>query len=244
MAFRFQSWRSCTIRPATRSRHITRRISSTWPVTRSRARGCCAGGADRRQCRPAVGTAVVSGRLSPTEALCLLMASGLSAHDAADRLNTGIRTNKCRLWCDGNMVPVAYIVTSLVAVARTEADDRWRADVVSSTREPWEKPAASYVFEFEAVEVKALLPPTPEPQPEPPPAPKPQPKKKVKRARRGRRSKPKPPESERAERRRQRQRSRLRASHASRKRVGSLPLESIRTGITRSEQASSCTPPT
>ena len=138
----------------------------------------------------------MSGRLSPTEALCLLMASGLSAHDAADRLNTGIRTNKCRLWCDGNMVPVAYIVTSLVAVARTEADDRWRADVVSSTREPWEKPAASYVFEFEAVEVKALLPPTPEPQPEPPAAPKPQPKKKVKRARRGRRSKPKPPESE------------------------------------------------
>jgi hypothetical protein len=53
---------------------------------------------------------------------------------------------------------------------------------VSSTREAWEKPAASYVFEFEADEVKALLPPTPEPQPEPPPAPKPPPKKKVKRA--------------------------------------------------------------
>ena len=109
-----------------------------------------------------------------------------------------MRTNKCRLWCDGNVVSVAYIVTSLVAVARTEADDRWRADIVSSTGEVWEKPAASYVFEFEADEVKALLPSPPEPQPEPPVAPKPQPKKKVKgaRIRRGRKSKP--PESEQA----------------------------------------------
>jgi hypothetical protein len=55
----------------------------------------------------------VSGRCSPTEALCLLMGGGLSAHDAADRLNTGMRTKKCRLWCDGNELPVAYIVTSL-----------------------------------------------------------------------------------------------------------------------------------
>jgi hypothetical protein len=136
----------------------------------------------------------VSDHLSPTEALCLLMGGGLSAADAADRLNTGMRTNKCRLWCDGNVVPVAYIVTSLLVVARTEADDRWRADVVSSTREAWKKPAASYVFEFEADEVKALRPPTPEP----PPPPEPEPKKKVKRIRRRRRRKPKPPESEKA----------------------------------------------
>jgi hypothetical protein len=143
----------------------------------------------------------VSGRLSPTEALCLLMASGLSAHDAADRLNTGMRTNKCRLWCDGNVVPVAYIVTSLLVVARTKADDRWRADVVSGTREAWEKPAASYVFEFEADEVKALPPPTPEPQPEPPPAPEPEPEpepepKKVKRPRRRRAEKAEAAEGE------------------------------------------------
>lgn len=136
----------------------------------------------------------MSRRCSPTEAVCLLMGGGLSAHDTADRLNMGMRTKKCRLWCDGNELPVAYIVTSLRVVARTEAVGRWRADVVSSTREAWEKPAASYVFEFEADEVKALLPPTPEP----PPAPKPQPKKKVKRARRRRRRKPKPPESEKA----------------------------------------------
>src|SRR4029077_356435 len=134
----------------------------------------------------------VSGRLSPTEALCLLMASGLSAYDAADRLNTGMRTTKCRLWCGGNELPVAYIVTSLLVVARTEADGRWRADVVSSTREAWEKPAASYVFEFEADEVQVLLPPTPEPQPEPRPAPEPEPKKKVKRARGRPRKRPKP----------------------------------------------------
>jgi hypothetical protein len=89
------------------------------------------------------------------------MGGGLSAHDTADRLNMGMRTKKCRLWCDGNELPVAYIVTSLRVVARTEAVGRWRADVVSSTREAWEKPAASYVFEFEADEVKALLPPPP-----------------------------------------------------------------------------------
>jgi len=141
---------------------------------------------------------IVSGSCSTTEALCLLMGGGLSVHDAVDRLNTGIRTKKCRLWCDGNELPVAYIVSSLVVVARTEADGRWRADVVSSTREAWEKPAASYVFEFEADEVKAMLAPTPEPQPEPLPPAKPQPNKKVKRARRSRRRKPKPPESDKA----------------------------------------------
>jgi hypothetical protein len=122
----------------------------------------------------------VSGRLSPTAALCLLMGDGLSAHDAADRLNTGMRTKKCRLWCDGNELPVAYIVAALLVVVRTEADGRLCADVVSSTREAWEKPAASYVFEFEADEVKALLPPPPEPQPEPPPAPEPEPKESEK----------------------------------------------------------------
>ena len=84
------------------------------------------------------------------------MGGGLSAHDAADRLNTGMRTKKCRLWCDGNELPVAYLVTSLLVVARPEADGRWRADVVSSTLKAWEKPAASYVFEFEVDEVTAL----------------------------------------------------------------------------------------
>ena len=102
------------------------------------------------------GRARLAGRLSPTEALCLLMGGGLSAHDAADRLNTGMRTKKCRLWCDGNELPVAYIVTSLVVVARTEADGRWRADVVSSTREAWEHPLDYYCFEFDAGQVKAL----------------------------------------------------------------------------------------
>ena len=137
----------------------------------------------------------MSGRLLPTEAWCLLMGGGLSAHDAADRLNTGMRTKKCRLWCDGNELSVAYIVTSLLVVARTEADGL-RANVVSSTREAWEKPASSYVFEFEADEVTALLLPTPEPQPAPPPVPEPEPKKKVKRARRRRRRKLKPPAPE------------------------------------------------
>ena len=47
-AFRFQSWRSSTTRPATRSRRITRHISSMSLVTRSRARGYC----DRRRRPP------------------------------------------------------------------------------------------------------------------------------------------------------------------------------------------------
>jgi hypothetical protein len=96
-------------------------------------------------------------RISPTEALRLLLPE-FSPHAAAARLTTAIRANECRLWCNGDVVPVAYIATSLIMVARTEADDRWRADVVSSSREAWERPRDFYVFEFDADEVRALLP--------------------------------------------------------------------------------------
>jgi hypothetical protein len=115
-------------------------------------------------------------RISPTKALQLVMAEGLSGHDAADRLNTAARTNKCRLWCNGKAVPVTYIVTSLALVARTEPDDRWRADVVSTRHLAWKEPADSYVFEFDAEEVKALLLlPSPSPSPPSPPQPSPSP---------------------------------------------------------------------
>jgi hypothetical protein len=87
-------------------------------------------------------------RHSPTTVLRLLIAEGLSAPEAADRLNTEIRTNKRRLWCNGNLLPVDYIVTSLVVVARPEADGRWRADVVSSRNEAWQQPPDFYVFEL------------------------------------------------------------------------------------------------
>jgi hypothetical protein len=97
-------------------------------------------------------------RTSPTGALQLLMRGGLSAHDAADRLNTGLRTDKCHLCCNGNPLPVRYIVTSLVVIAQTDTDGHWRADIVSSTREAWVKSPDAYVFELEADELRALLP--------------------------------------------------------------------------------------
>src|SRR5262245_554803 len=106
----------------------------------------------------------IEARISPTKALHILMAEGLSGHDAADRLNTAARTNKCRLWCNGEVVPVDYVVTSLAVVARTEADSRWRADIVSTRHMAWEEPAGSYVLEFDTEGVKALLP-SPSPLP-------------------------------------------------------------------------------
>jgi hypothetical protein len=90
------------------------------------------------------------------------MSAGLPEHDAADRLTTGMRSKKCLLWCDGQEVPVHYIATSLVVVAR-EKDGN--ADVVSSRGEAWRKGPESYAFEFDAEEVKALLRPTPTSQP-------------------------------------------------------------------------------
>ena len=96
--------------------------------------------------------------VSPTEALKLLLDSNPSIHAAAERLTTAMRTNECRLWCNGNLLSPDYIATSLVVVARTEADGRPRADVVSSVREPWVRQV--YKFEFDAEEVCArLLPP-------------------------------------------------------------------------------------
>lgn len=95
--------------------------------------------------------------LSPTEALRLLMTGGLAARVAADRLNTWMRTEepeKCHVWCNGTLLPPDYVATSLVVVEK----GRWRADVVSSTREAWEKSRDAYVFEFDADEVRALLP--------------------------------------------------------------------------------------
>jgi hypothetical protein len=94
--------------------------------------------------------------ISPTGALKLLLDStNLSIHAAAALLTTAMRTNECRLWCNDNLVPPHYIATSLVVVARTEADGRPRADVVSRVREAWVQ--QDYNFEFDADEVRALL---------------------------------------------------------------------------------------
>jgi hypothetical protein len=112
--------------------------------------------------------------ISPTGALKLLLgATNLSIHAAAALLTTAMRTNECRLWCNDNLVPPHYIATSLLVVARTEADDRPRADVVSRVREAWVQ--QFYNFEFDADEVRALpqlyltsaLQTTPEPTAQP-----------------------------------------------------------------------------
>jgi hypothetical protein len=110
----------------------------------------------------------IKARISPTEALHLLMTGGLSAHKAAARLTAGAYENDCRLWCNGNLLPAEYIATSLKVVARPEADGRWRADVMSTRDIGWQQPRDSYVFEFDD-EVKALLRSSPAPAPLPPP---------------------------------------------------------------------------
>jgi hypothetical protein len=88
-------------------------------------------------------------RIPPSEALRLLLPE-LSAREAALQLS-----NKCRLWCNDNLLPADYVANSLRVVARTDANRRWRADVVSSVREAWEDKV--YNFEFDAEEVRALL---------------------------------------------------------------------------------------
>jgi hypothetical protein len=94
--------------------------------------------------------------ISPTEALKLVLSQdpNRSIHDAVQDLNEWIRRNWCRLWGDKLLSP-DYIATSLMIVARTEADGRPRADVVSSAREAWDPQA--YNFELEADEVRAVL---------------------------------------------------------------------------------------
>jgi len=94
--------------------------------------------------------------MSPTEALELLLESKFFIHAAAARLTTATHTNECRLWCNENLLAPDYISMSLMIVARTEADGRPRADVVSSVREAWVPQA--YNFEFDADQVRALLP--------------------------------------------------------------------------------------
>lgn len=97
--------------------------------------------------------------ISPTEALNLLRRE-FSAMDAAARLTSAVHTNSCRLWCDGNLIK-PHIAVTLMVVPRLADDGRWTADIVSATREPWERP--SYRWEFEIEELKALLLP-PQPQ--------------------------------------------------------------------------------
>jgi hypothetical protein len=96
--------------------------------------------------------------ISPTEALKLVLSQdpNRSIHDVAQDLNEWARRNWVRLWCNGNLVPPHFIATSLLMVARHEADGRPRVDVVpTGPGVGWEKPA--YNFAFDADEVRARL---------------------------------------------------------------------------------------
>jgi hypothetical protein len=96
-------------------------------------------------------------RISVTQALEMLLPV-YRAHDAAVQLSLASCANKCRLWCNGELLAPDYITMALKVVARPEEDGGWRAEVVSSTREAWEHPPDYYRWELDAAEVKALLP--------------------------------------------------------------------------------------
>jgi len=113
-------------------------------------------------------------RITPTEALHILMGGGLSAHAAAARLDQAVKTNECRLWHHhadeaapdyfDEPVPPDYAAQMLTIVAHVEADGRWQGQVVGVPyKHPW-------IFEFDADEVRALLSraklPGPQPTPE------------------------------------------------------------------------------
>jgi len=98
----------------------------------------------------------VQGRISPTEALHILMDGGLSGYHAAARLDQAVKTNDCKLWHDGELMAPDYFARLLVIVARLEADDGWQADVRGNPMRPL-VPGKRWVFQFDAGQVKALL---------------------------------------------------------------------------------------
>jgi hypothetical protein len=92
----------------------------------------------------------MSGRYTPTQAVNLLRRE-FSAMDAADRLTEAVRRNKCRLYCDGVVVP-AHFRARLMVEPRLDPDGRCTADIVSAVREAWERPACEQVTIKEIVE--------------------------------------------------------------------------------------------
>ena len=114
-------------------------------------------------------------RITPTEALHILMDGGLTAHGAAARLDQAVKTNECRLWHHpadeatpdyfDEPVPPDYAAQCLTIVAHVEADGRWQRQVRGVPFRPW-----TWIFEFDADAVRALLSraklPGPQPTPE------------------------------------------------------------------------------
>ena len=114
-------------------------------------------------------------RITPTEALHILMDGGLTAHGAAARLDQAVKTNECRLWHHpadeatpdyfDEPVPPDYAAQCLTIVAHVEADGRSQGQVRGVPFRPW-----TWIFEFDADAVRALLSraklPGPQPTPE------------------------------------------------------------------------------
>jgi hypothetical protein len=97
--------------------------------------------------------------ISPTEALKWVLSQNPNRpiHDAVQDLNEWARRNRVQLWCNGNLVPPHFIVTSLQMVARTEADGRPQVDVVPAGPGVGWDPKV-YNFELDDDEVRVLLP--------------------------------------------------------------------------------------
>jgi hypothetical protein len=100
--------------------------------------------------------------ISPTDALKSVLSRdpNRSIHDVAQDLTEWIRRNRCRLWCNDNLVPPHFTATSLIMVARTEADGRPRVDVVPAGGVGWAGSQKTFTFELDADDVRALLSPS------------------------------------------------------------------------------------
>jgi hypothetical protein len=88
-------------------------------------------------------------RISIDEALQRLL-SAYQPHVAAEHLNTALRENGVRLWCDGNLLSPNYIGTQLVVQASNDIDGRWRGVIVPAGG-AWED--IPYRWEMDAAEV-------------------------------------------------------------------------------------------
>jgi hypothetical protein len=115
-------------------------------------------------------------RITPTDALGLLCQDGLEPMPACRKLTEAVHDNLCRLYCEGKEIDPRIAVTLRVE-ARLN-DGRWTAEVVSATREPWDRPVYEeveqpdgkkavimtkppYEWTLDDDRVKALLPPLP-----------------------------------------------------------------------------------
>jgi hypothetical protein len=96
-------------------------------------------------------------RISPTDALQILLRRGWQPNEVALKLTLAMRGDACELWCNDNPVATKIKLTLAVA-AHAEPECRWSATIVSTAREPWEHPPDYYRWEFDESEVAMLLP--------------------------------------------------------------------------------------